>query len=217
MTLRPFYALLLICSVVPSLQAQTGDGAQSQNPSLAPAGAQVPAQTQAQAQPSAPAVAPGSTQVSPQAQPPLTISAQPPAPAGVRAGVAVPSPAQAENAAPGLLQRGEALLNEGKLPEAVAVLREAVAAEPQSAQAFQRLGGAQLMSQDYAGSVESFQRAISLDATNAAAFVGLGMAYLHSGRFGQARAAMVEAKRLDPSKQAKLDEVIAWIDQRVSP
>ena len=135
----------------------------------------------------------------------------------MRAGSAVPSPVQAENPGPGLLQRGEALLNDGKLPEAVAVLREAVAAEPQSSRAFQRLGGAQLMSQDYAGSVESFQRAISLDATNAAAFVGMGMAYLHSGRFGQARAAMVEAKRLDPSKQAKLDEVIAWIDQRVSP
>jgi Flp pilus assembly protein TadD len=98
----------------------------------------------------------------------------------------------------------------------LAVLREAVAAAPKSSPAYQRLGGAQLMSQDYAGSVDSFQRAISLDPTNAAAFVGMGMAYLHTGRFGQARAAMVEAKRLDPSKQDKLDEVIAWIDQRVS-
>ena len=127
-----------------------------------------------------------------------------------------PAQAQAGAGAPDLLLRGEALLNEGKLPEALAVLREAVAAAPQSSTAYQRLGGAQLMSQDYADSVESFQHAISLDATNAAAFVGMGMAYLHTGRFGQARAAMVEAKRLDPSKQDKLDEVIAWIDQRVS-
>ncbi|MCO5761608.1 MAG: tetratricopeptide repeat protein, partial [Chromatiaceae bacterium] len=115
-----------------------------------------------------------------------------------------------------LLQRGETLLNEGKLTEAVAVLREAVAAEPQSAQAFLRLGGAQLMSQDYSGSIQSFQRAISLDASNADAFVGMGMAYLHSGRLGQARAAMIEAKQLDPAKQAKIDEVIAWIDRRVA-
>ncbi|TNF50784.1 MAG: tetratricopeptide repeat protein [Gammaproteobacteria bacterium] len=172
MTIRPLFALLLICSVVPPIQAQTDDGAQSQNP--------------------------------------------PPAPAGVQAEPAVPSPAQAGNAGPGLLQRGETLLNEGKLTEAVAVLREAVAAEPQSAQAFLRLGGAQLMSQDYSGSIQSFQRAISLDASNADAFVGMGMAYLHSGRLGQARAAMIEAKRLDPAKQAKIDEVIAWIDRRVA-
>ena len=146
------------------------------------------------------------------------VQGQAPTPSQTQIAAAHPAPAQAQAGAgaPDLLQRGEALLNEGKLPEALAVLREAVAAAPQSSTAYQRLGGAQLMSQDYADSVESFQHAISLDATNAAAFVGMGMAYLHTGRFGQARAAMVEAKRLDPSKQDKIDEVIAWIDQRVS-
>ena len=150
--------------------------------------------------------------------PPVQGQAPTPSQTQIPAAHPAPAPAQAQAGAgaPDLLQRGEALLNEGKLPEALAVLREAVAAAPQSSTAYQRLGGAQLMSQDYADSVESFQHAISLDATNAAAFVGMGMAYLHTGRFGQARAAMVEAKRLDPSKQDKLDEVIAWIDQRVS-
>ncbi|NCA88227.1 MAG: tetratricopeptide repeat protein [Gammaproteobacteria bacterium] len=204
--MRPLFSLFLICSVLPPIQAQTGDGSQFQHQPPAPAGGQAPAQIQAQIP--VPTLGQGGTQVQPLPQAPV--------PAGGQVQSPVQSPAQAESAGLGLLQRGEALLNEGKLPEAVAVLQEAVAAEPQSAQAFQRLGGAQLMSQDYAGSVESFQRAISLDATNAAAFVGMGMAFLHSGRFGQARAAMVEAKRLDPSKQAKLDEVIAWIDQRVS-
>jgi Flp pilus assembly protein TadD len=157
-------------------------------------------------------VPPAQTPVQPQAA--AQTQTQPQAPATAQA--QAQAQAQAGAGTPDLLQRGEALLNEGKLSEALAVLREAVAAAPQSSPAYQRLGGAQLMSQDYAGSVESFQRAISLDATNAAAFVGMGMAYLHTGRFGQARAAMVEAKRLDPSKQDKLDEVIAWIDQRVS-
>lgn len=150
-----------------------------------------------------------------QGQAPTPSQAQIPA-AQTQAQAQPPAQTQASAGARDLLQRGEALLNEGKLPEALAVLREAVAAAPQSSTAYQRLGGAQLMSQDYADSVESFQHAISLDATNAAAFVGMGMAYLHTGRFGQARAAMVEAKRLDPSKQDKIDEVIAWIDQRVS-
>lgn len=117
---------------------------------------------------------------------------------------------------PGPLQRGEALLKEGKLPEAQAALQEAVAADPQSSLALQRLGGAQLMSQDYAGSIQSFQRAIGLDPRNAEAFVGMGMAYLHTGRLGLARAALEEAKRIDPAKQIRIDEVIAWIDRRVS-
>jgi len=118
--------------------------------------------------------------------------------------------------APNALQRGEALLSQGKLPEALETLQEAVAAEPTSSRAFLRLGGAQLMSQDYAGSINSFQSAISLDGNNAEAFVGMGMAYIHSGRLGPARAALEEAKRIDPAKQAKIDEVIAWIDRRVS-
>jgi tetratricopeptide (TPR) repeat protein len=82
---------------------------------------------------------------------------------------------------PSLLKQGETLLNEGKLPEAFAALQQAVVAEPNSSRAFQRLGGAQLMSQDYAGSIQSFQRAISLDANNADAFVGMAMAYIHGG------------------------------------
>lgn len=120
------------------------------------------------------------------------------------------------NEEPSLLQRGETLLNEGKLPEALEILQQAVVADPNSSRAFQRLGGAQLMSQDYAGSILSFQRAIRLDANNAEAFIGMGMAYLHSCRYGLARSALEEAKRIDPAKQPKIDEIITWLDQRVA-
>jgi tetratricopeptide (TPR) repeat protein len=120
------------------------------------------------------------------------------------------------NEEPSLLQRGETLLNEGKLPEALEILQQAVVADPNSSRAFKRLGGAQLMSQDYAGSILSFQRAIRLDANNAEAFIGMGMAYLHSGRYGLARSALEEAKRIDPTKQPKIDEIITWLDQRVA-
>jgi Flp pilus assembly protein TadD len=41
---------------------------------------------------------------------------------------------------PSLLQQGETLLNEGKLPEALAALQQAVVVEPNSSRAFQRLG-----------------------------------------------------------------------------
>jgi len=120
------------------------------------------------------------------------------------------------NEEPSLLQRGETLLNEGKLPEALEILQQAVVADPNSSRAFQRLGGAQFMSQDYAGSILSFQRAIRLDANNAEAFIGMGMAYLHSCRYGLARSALEEAKHIDPAKQPKIDEIITWLDQRVA-
>jgi hypothetical protein len=44
----------------------------------------------------------------------------------------------------------------------------------------------------------------------------MAVAYLHTARYPLARAALEEAKRIDPAKQAKVDELIAWIDQRVA-
>ena len=116
-----------------------------------------------------------------------------------------------------LLARGEKLLEEGRIPEAVQTLRQAVAAHPESSLAYTRLGGAQVLSQDYGGGIDSFKQAIGLDPKNADAFVGLAVAYIHSARYPLARAALVEAKRLDPSKTADADRLIAWIDQRTAP
>jgi len=77
-----------------------------------------------------------------------------------------------------------------------------------------RIGGALLLKQDYGLAIESFRQAILLDGANADAFVGMAMAYLHGGDYALARAALEEAKRIDPAKQAKVDEVIAYINQR---
>jgi tetratricopeptide (TPR) repeat protein len=116
-----------------------------------------------------------------------------------------------------LLARGEALLKEGRIPEAVRTLRQAVAADPESSLAHTRLGGAQVLGQDYGAGIDSFRQAIGLDPRNADAFVGLAVAYIHSARYTLARAALVEAKRLDPSKTADADRLIAWIDRRTAP
>ena len=113
-----------------------------------------------------------------------------------------------------LIGRGEALMREGQLADALATLEQAVAADPKSSLAYTRLGGAQLLHQDYASAIRSFRQAIMLDGANADAFVGMAMAHLHSGDYALARAALEEAKRIDPAKQAKVDEVIAYIDQR---
>jgi len=114
-----------------------------------------------------------------------------------------------------LVRKGEGLMKAGQIPEAIAVLKDAVAQAPDSSLAYTRLGGAQVLHQDYDAGIESFKRAISLDDTNADAFVGMAVAYIHTARYPLARAALEEAKRIDPSKQKKIDELIVWIDERV--
>lgn len=115
-----------------------------------------------------------------------------------------------------LIEKGEAQLKAGEIDAAIAILQEAVSADPKSALAYTRLGGAQVMKQDYDAGLASFKRAIALDAGNAVAFVGMAVAYLHSGRYPLARAALEEAKRIDPSKQGEVDKLIGWIDRRES-
>lgn len=116
-----------------------------------------------------------------------------------------------------LILKGESQLKAGQIPEAISTLQEAVSKDPKSSLAYTRLGGAQILNQEYDAGIESFRRAIMLDAKNADAFVGMAVAYLHSDRYPLARAALEEAKRIDPSKREKVDELIGWIDLRTGP
>jgi len=113
-----------------------------------------------------------------------------------------------------LIEQGEALMQQGKNEEALEVLNRAVEANPESSLAYTRLGGAQLLQQQYAAGIESFRQAIMLDGKNADAFVGMAVAYLHTARYDMARAALEEAKGIDVSKTAEVDKLIAWIDER---
>jgi tetratricopeptide (TPR) repeat protein len=115
-----------------------------------------------------------------------------------------------------LVEKGELQLKLGEIDAALDTLKKAVEADPNSSLAFTRLGSAWVMKQDYAAGLESFQQAIVLNADNANAFVGMAIAYLHSGRYSLARAALEEAKRIDPSKQREAEKLIGWIDQRAS-
>lgn len=114
----------------------------------------------------------------------------------------------------GLIEQGEALMQQGKNEQALEVLNRAVEANPKSSLAYTRLGGAQLLQQQYAAGIESFRQAIMLDVKNADAFVGMAVAYLHTARYDMARAALEEAKGIDASKTAEVDKLIAWIDER---
>jgi tetratricopeptide (TPR) repeat protein len=113
-----------------------------------------------------------------------------------------------------LIRDGQALAEEGKLDDALAKLQQAVELDPNSALAHTRLGGIQVLKQDYALSIQSFQQAIMLDQANADAFVGMAVAYLHLGQYELAREALREAQRLDPSKQTEIEKVLTWLEQR---
>lgn len=113
-----------------------------------------------------------------------------------------------------LVREGEAKLQAGDIDAAVIILERAVEQDSDSALARTRLGGALLLRQDQAAAIVQFRKAIALDARNADAFVGMAVAEIHLGRYGVARAALEEAKSIDPEKGESVDAVIAWIDTR---
>jgi Tfp pilus assembly protein PilF len=113
-----------------------------------------------------------------------------------------------------LIAAGEAQLAEGKADEAVATLERAVAAAPHSSLAHTRLGGARLMRQEYSAAIQDFRNALGADPNNADAFVGMAVAYLHSGDYALGRAALGEAKRLAPAKGPEIDQVFIYLDRR---
>ena len=118
---------------------------------------------------------------------------------------------------PGELSHAQQLAAEGQVDEALAAYLALSASQPDSAMIHSRIGGMYLLKQDYAASITHFQRAIGLDAEGSSeAFIGLGIAYLHQGNYGPARAALGEARRLKPESTADLDALVSWLDARRS-
>ena len=112
------------------------------------------------------------------------------------------------------ITQGQEKAAAGDIKGALAVYLEMTRSHPDSYEAHALLGGMQLLDQHYSDAVKSFQRAISLGDAGARSFVGMGMAYLHMGQYGPARAAFVEAKSRGVSADSDVDQIIAWIDER---
>ncbi len=112
------------------------------------------------------------------------------------------------------LTAGQEKAAAGDVKGALSVYEELTRKTPDSAEAFARLGGMQLLDQRYADAVKSFQRAITLGDEGTRSFVGMGMAYLHMQQLGPARAAFVEAKSRGTDSSTDIDHIITWIDQR---
>jgi Flp pilus assembly protein TadD len=118
--------------------------------------------------------------------------------------------AQAEAA----LAEGQQKAAAGDIKGALSVYQKLTETHPESPEAFAHLGGMQLLDQRYSDAVQSFQRAISLGDNDTRSFIGMGMAYLHMGQLGPARAAFVEAKSRGVENTSDIDRIIAWIDTR---
>jgi len=103
-----------------------------------------------------------------------------------------------------LLAQGGKQWEAGKLEDARKSFELAVAGDPRSVDAHMKLGGLLLSTNNLAPAIQTYQKAISLDARNAKAWIGLGMAYLHSGQRELSRAAFDEAIRVDPSRKTQL-------------
>jgi Flp pilus assembly protein TadD len=71
-----------------------------------------------------------------------------------------------------------------------------------------------LLKQQNAEAIDAFRAAITLSANNADAFIGMAITFLDGGDDALARAVLEEAKRIDPARAARIDELIASIDQR---
>ncbi|MGD2084061.1 MAG: tetratricopeptide repeat protein [Chromatiales bacterium] len=128
--------------------------------------------------------------------------------------VALPAAATTQAASEAVAD-ADALLADGKLEAAGERLSGALEEDPDSALLHLRLGGVQLLRQHHSDAVESFQTAIGLGAEGAPAFIGLGIAYLHMGRYGSATAALEEAARLDPGKRSDIEALLSSLDSRL--
>ena len=114
-----------------------------------------------------------------------------------------------------LMAEAEKASTSGDWEKATTLYRQAVEKDPGSSLALSRLAGSLMASQQYSESIPVFQQAISKDSKNAGAFIGMGISYLHTGRYTTAKAAFAEAKKLQPDKK-ELDEVMTWIDNRLT-
>ena len=116
--------------------------------------------------------------------------------------------------ATGTLTDGQQKAAEGDIKGALAIYQELTESQPESYEAFAHLGGMQLLDQRYADAVKSFQYAVTLGDNGTRSFIGMGMAYLHMGQLGPARAAFVEARSRGTGSTADVDGIIGWIDSR---
>ncbi|MEI7429138.1 MAG: tetratricopeptide repeat protein [Betaproteobacteria bacterium] len=112
------------------------------------------------------------------------------------------------------LEQADKYWADGKFEQAQKAFETAVAEEPDLAPVRLRLAGFQLARQQTGAAISNYQKVVSQEPRNSTAWIGMGLAYLHSSRPELARAAFTEAVRVDPSRQEKIAPLIARLEAR---
>lgn len=116
-----------------------------------------------------------------------------------------------------LIANGTRLLEQGKLEPAQQAFAAAVKADPRSVDAHMKLAGVNLVQNNFTAAIALYKQAIALNPNNARAFIGMGIAYLHSGDKSMSRALFEEALRLEPKRREQLAPILAKLDEAVNP
>jgi Flp pilus assembly protein TadD len=77
-----------------------------------------------------------------------------------------------------------------------------------------KVAGLQLSNNDFAACIPSYQHIIGLDSNNVRAWLGLGFAYLHTGKNSLSMAAFNQAIQLDPGKKAALQPMLTKLQSQ---
>lgn len=119
-----------------------------------------------------------------------------------------------------LLQQADTAWAAGELETAEQNFKEAVASAG-NGEAELRLGGFYVSQNRLDEAVTSFQSALTkglpTPKQQSRAFIGMGIAYLHSGKSSLARAAFDEAATIDPSRAEEIEKLLAEMDKRDKP
>ncbi|MEN8130527.1 MAG: tetratricopeptide repeat protein [Pseudomonadota bacterium] len=114
-----------------------------------------------------------------------------------------------------LIKQGSEHARAGNVDAAYESYKQALALDPQSADARLKVAGMQVVRGDYRDSIENFQNVIGSQPNNANAFAGMGIAYLHLGGYGLARASFEEALKHDEKKKGDIQHMLDWLDAKM--
>jgi arylsulfatase A-like enzyme/Tfp pilus assembly protein PilF len=87
---------------------------------------------------------------------------------------------------------------EGRSDEAIAMVRQALAEDPEIVEAYMLLGNFQKKAKRPKDAIESYRQALALDSSHQGALFSLAIAYKDEGRLEDARAGFERARKLDP-------------------
>jgi len=113
------------------------------------------------------------------------------------------------------LQEGDKLYAKGDVKGALIHFEKAVMQNPDSSETWFKLARTQMLNSRNSDSVKSYQKSISLDQNNPLAFIGMAIAYLHTGQYTHAKASLTEASRIDPTKKEEVNKVLQEIEKKL--